>query len=552
MAKIVVNSALTAKEAGIFFDYLKAQMSRNHCYFHENVQHEIEVKLPDTFVVKYTIVFPQPILCRELNSPEDKKPTSYRIDFVGSQIGEGQYGQVFSILSSFDFDGHSFTPVLFAYPLAVKIQQHCQCLTEQFSSECKQHNPILLVNNEYQSSVRTAHLKPHAPVFYSKTKASFSVEQMFPGETLSKVLKKDCQGIVILTFEQRMDLTRQLMLAVKNQVTDLGMIHRDLKPANIMVSLAENKVNLIDYQYAQFLEPGQSGILSTSCAGTHNYLPKEFFDWMLTRKSAYLLTPKVDVYALGRILMQVWSRPHSEKRYGFSFADVYQVYAFISGELLALKELFINITDFRLDDSLKCSIKKLIQSMLVSDPGERVSIDVAISQFELIYYAAVQKLSVPKHQSTLQDPFISPTLRGPAIAIPSLPAKAEGKKEVSYLEEMSSIIRAKPVNGPTILVPSDDGSVSRASEPFTEEGLAIKKLPDSPPDFSPPTSSVIMMSQLALGSPKQSSKLSLSPPSANEYAFSLTRSRSPASGASSTATSPLMLRPDSVQPSLHK
>ena len=278
MAKIVVNSALTVKEAGIFFDYLKAQMSLNHCYFHDIVQHDIEMKLPDTFVIKYTIVFPQPVLCRDLSSPKDKKPTSFRVDFVDSKIGEGQYGQVYSISSTFDFDGHSFKPVLFSYPLAVKIQQHCQCLSEQCSSECKQHNPILLLNNEYDRSIRTAHLKWQPPVFYSKTKASFSVMQRFPAETLSKCLKNDCQGIAILSFDQRMHLTRQLILAVKHQVTDLGMIHRDLKPGNIMVSLAENQVNLIDYQYAQFLEPGQSGILTTSYAGTHNYLPKEFFD----------------------------------------------------------------------------------------------------------------------------------------------------------------------------------------------------------------------------------------------------------------------------------
>ena len=551
MAKIVVNSALTVKEAGIFFDYLKAQMSLNHCYFHDIVQHDIEMKLPDTFVIKYTIVFPQPVLCRDLSSPKDKKPTSFRVDFVDSKIGEGQYGQVYSISSTFDFDGHSFKPVLFSYPLAVKIQQHCQCLSEQCSSECKQHNPILLLNNEYDRSIRTAHLKWQPPVFYSKTKASFSVMQRFPAETLSKCLKNDCQGIAILSFDQRMHLTRQLILAVKHQVTDLGMIHRDLKPGNIMVSLAENQVNLIDYQYAQFLEPGQSGILTTSYAGTHNYLPKEFFDSLLTTKTPYLLTPKADVYALGRILMQVWSRPFSEKKYGFTFKDVHQLYAFISEELLVLNELFINITDPRLDDSLKFSIKKLIQSMLAPDPVSRVSIDVVISQFEAIYYKTVPQLSSLKHQTTFPDSFITSSLQGQAVAASSFLEKGEGKKEGGYLEEMSPIIRAKPVNGSIILIPSDDGSTSRSSEPFTEQGLAIKKRPDLSPDSSPPTSSEIMsqLSQLTLGSPKPSSKLSLSPPSANEYAFSLTCVRS---GAISAATSPLMLRSDSVLPSPHK
>ena len=216
-----------------------------------------------------------------------------------------------------------------------------------------------------------------------------------------------------------------------------------------------------------------------------------------------------------------------------------------------LNELFINITDPRLDDSLKFSIKKLIQSMLAPDPVSRVSIDVVISQFEAIYYKTVPQLSSLKHQTTFPDSFITSSLQGQAVAASSFLEKGEGKKEGGYLEEMSPIIRPKPVNGSIILIPSDDGSTSRSSEPFTEQGLAIKKRPDLSPDSSPPTSSEIMsqLSQLTLGSPKPSSKLSLSPPSANEYAFSLTCVRS---GAISAATSPLMLRSDSVLPSPHK
>lgn len=73
-----------------------------------------------------------------------------------------------------------------------------------------------------------------------------------PGMELESIFIKLFDNPNYLTESQRIKITYALLLALKNQVIDKGIIHRDIKPENIHVQAAEPvEVNIFDYGLAK-------------------------------------------------------------------------------------------------------------------------------------------------------------------------------------------------------------------------------------------------------------------------------------------------------------
>lgn len=73
-----------------------------------------------------------------------------------------------------------------------------------------------------------------------------------PGMDLNRIFNKLMANPHYLTEGQRIKITYALLLALKNQVIDKGIIHRDIKPENIHVKVVDPvEVNIFDYGLAK-------------------------------------------------------------------------------------------------------------------------------------------------------------------------------------------------------------------------------------------------------------------------------------------------------------
>ncbi|MDR3503666.1 MAG: protein kinase [Legionella sp.] len=280
--------------------------------------------------------------------------SGYRYEFISDRLlGKGNFGEVYEIEGTLvvDSDEVQFKPHgLNGKTRAVKIQKH------------HAENPIDAVFKEYNLSKEASHLGVKLPTTAEGT-TSYTVMKKLKGKELFDIISDDLSGISPLTLEQRVKLTQLLLKALKEQITDNGIIHRDIKGENILVDLESKsmQVNFLDFGLSV-----KANALDGKCCGTPAYASPEMF---LNGKQ----TTKADVFSLGRVLALIWHvNPGS---YKFSSLHDYRNNAMH----VNLDSLFLGLND--LDSHNQQIIRSMLEGMVCADIDSRFTIERAIALF---------------------------------------------------------------------------------------------------------------------------------------------------------------------------
>ena len=98
-------------------------------------------------------------------------------------------------------------------------------------------------------------------------------------------------------------LTRQILLGL-NHLHSYNVVHRDLKPGNLLANQALTTVKLADLGLAETLWTPR---LRSAGVGTPSYLAPELLLPLYWGHSKTLLSTKIDLWALGLTLYQLWT-----------------------------------------------------------------------------------------------------------------------------------------------------------------------------------------------------------------------------------------------------
>lgn len=205
---------------------------------------------------------------------------------------------------------------------------------------------------------------------------SFITMRKLPGETLHKIIEANK-----LTLLERFELTKALVLALKDQVHDHDLIHRDIKPLNIMVN-KEYEIRYIDFALA-ILKNYDDRV--DKLRGCLPYASPEAY-------SLYKCTNvKSDIYALGRALMMLWGDDYNNNS---DFTPKDPVYS-------AKNVSFVTLFD-RMDEIPAChmEIRALLVTMLHADAEKRPYFDEIMDSLNLLN-DKLQPIANPKKKSTM-------------------------------------------------------------------------------------------------------------------------------------------------------
>ncbi len=233
---------------------------------------------------------------------------------------------------------------------------------------------------EFNHSNRAAHLHAKQPTTIAaqepgkiSTYTSFLTMKYFTGQNLHQVIIHESSENPRYTEDERIQLSIDILLALKKHVHDNGMIHRDLKPENIMIT-DKGKVKIIDYRDCAII--GENDHKPNSC-GTIITMPPEQFSFAPLHAQKYSL--KSDSYAIGKTLAELWhadatvnSLIHSSK---IKIMDRYKFFRYASADT---KFSYTNFYHGNLEPSQSDSIKHMIEQLTRSKPENRWSLDEAI------------------------------------------------------------------------------------------------------------------------------------------------------------------------------
>ena len=215
---------------------------------------------------------------------------------------------------------------------------------------------------EYLLTKRADHLAVKEPTYEEEKQDSYTVMREIRGRNLFDILDDDNEFRVVLTTQQRIDITRALLKALKEQVIDKRIVHRDIKPENVLVEMDPTvSAAIIDFGFS--IELGQS---ASRHSGSPGYVPPELFETMLA-------TEKYDVYSMARIVSVVW-------RIDLRSYTSENIRYYANNATKELESLFYGITD--LSEQEKSLIKSTLKDMLNPDPSKRKSIEETIQCFD--------------------------------------------------------------------------------------------------------------------------------------------------------------------------
>lgn len=311
---------------------------------------DLEFSIHDqAYVLGYTIVQRQ------------RKPgkVGVRYEFISERfIGLGSYGtKVYPIAATMVLtkDSISFTKVadvndFYHKTRVVKVQKLSEWITP------------FRVQHEYEMSLKASHLAIKPPTMTDTD--CYTVMRQAKGIELFEMLSKDS-----LTVQRRLELSKALLSALKQQVTEKGLIHRDIKPENIIVHPHKKPISItiIDYDKA--------GLISNpfmECGATLVYAAPELFTTRLPR------TEKIDVFSMGRVLSEIWGIRNNS----FDEENPYQIIYNANNMAQELETLFTKIAP--LSTQNKRMIATILEQMLEAEWEQRCSIDEAIAAFDKI------------------------------------------------------------------------------------------------------------------------------------------------------------------------
>lgn len=388
--EITSSQNLNPAQIATYFSFLKEQLQLGHFFF-KNATTAVNWN-------SHLIFFHQSVLIR----PNEAEGNYYH-DYIGIKIGRGGFGVVYDIAKTVKISELEFKQYRPTVPQLIKVQALCSCTPEAPVETKHLHNTASMIENEYQLSQQIPHLNVRQPIYHRSSRLIFMI--------MDKLAENDLQNILYRKMlrngiKQRLQLIQLLLHAVKSQVTDLGLIHRDLKPENILVILEPMTVYIIDYASAKKIPSSVAGVLAPPRLMTTNYLAPEMLSAFRTAPTQHFVqTPRIDVFATGRIIREILENTHCcDASYKAHYSkDLYQEY--LTEDLLKFDALNEPLKQLTLTQ--QAAIKSLLTKMLVLNPEERISIDTAIAEFEVVY----QEITTPELFTSLPvsvNPPLSP------------------------------------------------------------------------------------------------------------------------------------------------
>lgn len=310
--------------------------------------------------------FVYPVLQRKRK--ENREGFRYEIVALKEPLGKGAFATVYEVEGTLQFteQGSLFKKQgKDGLGRALKVETHSTA------------NPLTNKEREYNLLRAADHLAVKEPI-WDGGNLTYLVMNRIAGRTLFDIIQDDYTDVEVLTNEQRFELSRALLLALKEQITSKGIIHRDIKPENIYVDMEQKpiKVTILDFGFSIFAnEPD-----GAQC-GTRTYVAPE----ITYRESSY----KSDAYSMARVIAMVWQvglktyEPSSNSYINNSSEEASNS----SGEARCnfewslkdrLEDLFGGMS---LQIEQRNEIYRVLSGMLKTDPEKRYSIDQALSKF---------------------------------------------------------------------------------------------------------------------------------------------------------------------------
>lgn len=345
MPKILDPATISADDANKLIDFFQSQSDAGVRFWGEK----------DTFTFADGTEFAFAMAVVQRNRKEGKPGVRY--EFISAnKLGSGFFGKVHDVAGTLSIESGVFRYKAAGYngkARVVKIQDHNET-----------YKPVSRVMNEYEIAKRAPHLAMKEPTIHDCY--SFCVMRKMAGPQLFQLIVDDYAGKSVLTFNQRLELSKVLLESLKTQVTDKGIIHRDLKGDNILVESDQHfTAKIIDYGLSTFTH-----IPDNSLLGDPRYKAPERWD----KKN--IQTVKADVFSLGRILALVWRI----KTDSYLIKDVSLLLGIL--EKIDLSSLFTGFEDITLLD--KANIQNILYGMMHRDVKSRYSVEKAIECFNLI------------------------------------------------------------------------------------------------------------------------------------------------------------------------
>lgn len=206
--------------------------------------------------------------------------------------------------------------------------------------------------------------------YYRKAYESYIVSEEFTGIELADFYQSHLQK---LTIAQRLQLTINLIRALKEQIHDVKIAHLDIKPDNIIINPDTREVRIIDLGLS----------VNKECdylVGTALYVPPEgkAIQMGLGKK----LNKQSDLFSLGLVLAEVWNATlidDVEFKYDPGFFGLGESYPD------RLKDLFKDIGGDPHFAAIKDEVQAVIKSMLNVKQNARPDELVLLEKINSVY-----------------------------------------------------------------------------------------------------------------------------------------------------------------------
>ncbi|NPA26945.1 MAG: PQQ-binding-like beta-propeller repeat protein [Chloroflexi bacterium] len=157
--------------------------------------------------------------------------------------------------------------------------------------------------------------------YFSVSERAYLVLEYIPGETLEQILKKTT-GFLPVKQVVRWGIELCDVLDYLHSRKH-PVVFRDMKPSNVMLHREQKRLKLIDFGIARLFSPQRKGTM----IGTEGYAAPEQYKGVLS--------PLVDIYALGATLHHLLTKrdPRNEPPFSFSERPIRQINPAVPPEL---------------------------------------------------------------------------------------------------------------------------------------------------------------------------------------------------------------------------
>lgn len=330
----------------ILFDFLSSQPSKNRLW-KAGTRYQTCKNNASEIVLTHDVLW---------RKRKDKKEGRRYEVLTTHIVGEGGMGVVYDVAGTLALD-KKMLEFKEQKRRVVKVQTHLE------------KKSLVELQKEYKLTAQAGHMAVKEPtVILDKNltkNTSYLVMKKIKGICLLDVIIHDRAGKTVLTTKQRFELSIALLKALKEQVSNRGLIHRDIKPENILVHFTVPiTVTIIDYG----LSLATTARFDKKASGTPNYAAPEIYD---TKP----LTISCDMFSMARVLGLLWR--DDDRFYTFDIRKA-RDYA----KKVTYDQLFKNIND--LTDQHKACIQRILSTMSIKQPVLRPAVEEALLTFETI------------------------------------------------------------------------------------------------------------------------------------------------------------------------